>query len=302
MSHWREQKETGSQFMRRMLVWIALHLGRPLVQAVLYPTVFYFMLFAKQPRAASRDYLQRVLGRSPTWREQFRHFLYFATCSIDRLYFLSGKTSAIHTDIHDLQVFDTYRQQGRGALLMITHTGNFDVMRAVGVRIHQQPVKILLSRSQNAGANSLFEQLDPEFAKQIIDADRPANELVLEIQQALNEGYFVGVMADRAGLQDKTILCDFFGSPAAFPAYPWLISMVLKAPVILCFAFYQGRASYQVHFELFSEGAAVARKQRDEHIARQAQQFAARLQHWMKQYPYNWFNFYPFWQHDSSRT
>jgi len=295
-STWQQQAEVGSQVMRGMLAWIALYFGRPVVLLILYPTVFYFLLFSKPIRQSSYDYLQRILGRPARIGEVYRHLLYFATCSIDRLYLLSGKLASYEISVTGEEVFDKYRKQGRGAILLMTHMGNFDVMRVRGVRERQLPLKILLSRGQNAGANKLFEKMDPEIAKYVIDADRSANELVLEIHQALQDGFFVGIMADRAREGEATIPVKFLGAQAEFPAAPLLISAVLKAPVILCFGLFAGGQRYEIIFEEFSEALHIPRKQREEKLLVEMQRFVGRVEYNLKRHPYNWFNFYPFWQ------
>jgi len=55
--------------MVRIIVRLATTLRRPVVRALLYPIVAYFLLTSPAARTASRDYLRRVLGRRPSWRD-----------------------------------------------------------------------------------------------------------------------------------------------------------------------------------------------------------------------------------------
>jgi predicted LPLAT superfamily acyltransferase len=42
-------------------------------------------------RAASRQYLARVLGRRATVFDVYRHFLWFSTVTLDRLYLMADR-------------------------------------------------------------------------------------------------------------------------------------------------------------------------------------------------------------------
>jgi predicted LPLAT superfamily acyltransferase len=50
------------------------------------------------------------------------------------------------------------------------------------------------------------------------------------------------------------------------------------------------------HFELFSEHLHLPRENRDAAIAEVAQAYAQRLEKYVRDAPYNWFNFYDYWQ------
>ena len=61
---WRQQSERGSPFALRLILWIALNLGRPTARLLLYPISIYFLFRAAEQRNASRNYLSLVLGLS----------------------------------------------------------------------------------------------------------------------------------------------------------------------------------------------------------------------------------------------
>src|SRR3989337_3824633 len=87
---WLRQPERGSYLALRLITWIARRFGRRLSRVLLYPISAYFVLFSGASRRASLDYLQRVRARAANWLDVFRHYHYFASPLLDRLYFLSG--------------------------------------------------------------------------------------------------------------------------------------------------------------------------------------------------------------------
>jgi predicted LPLAT superfamily acyltransferase len=69
----------------------------------------------------------------------------------------------------------------------------------------------------------------------------------------------------------------------------------LQLPVVLAFGLYRGRNRYEVFFENFSAADPIARAERQARLAELTQRYAARLEYYVRLDPYNWFNFYDFW-------
>jgi predicted LPLAT superfamily acyltransferase len=85
---WMGRPERSNWLALRTITWIALSLGRPLARLMLYPICLYFIAFSVKPRAASRHYLGKVLGRKAGLADAFRHYHTFAATILDRLFLL----------------------------------------------------------------------------------------------------------------------------------------------------------------------------------------------------------------------
>jgi predicted LPLAT superfamily acyltransferase len=96
---WRSHQERSTPFMVRLIVWLAKNLPRAAIRPLLYPIVGYFMLTSPTSRAASRDYLRRALAREPAWRDQWRHFFAFASCTLDRIFLLSRRYQSLDVTV-----------------------------------------------------------------------------------------------------------------------------------------------------------------------------------------------------------
>src|SRR3546814_13407811 len=94
--------------------------------------------------------------------------------------------------------------------------------------------------------------------------------------------------------------CCSSAASARFPVAPWMIAAVLKLPVSLAFGLYRGGNRYDLVFETFEDqGLDLPRAQRATRMAAPIQRYAARLEHHARQAPYQWFDFYNFWNaHD----
>ena len=58
---------------------------------------------------------------------------------------------------------------------------------------------------------------------------------------------------------------------------------------------YRGGNRYELHFETLIESATLPRSNRDEVLEQWISLYARRLEHYCRQAPFNWFNFYGFW-------
>lgn len=296
---WKQQRERSNRFWIGILVGVGRYLGRWPVYCLLYPVVAYFYVTGADARTASRDYLGRVLGRPPRRRDVFRHLYTFARVAADRLFLLSGQVDKYAITVEGEQLVRQAMAGGRGCLLLVSHLGSFEALRVLAAKGRSLPLRILLDRRQNPLVGDVMDRLDPELAAAIIDAGRPAPELVLTLDACLKRGELVGIMADRAGQGEAVVRSAFLGDDAAFPAGPWSLALVLGVPVILCFGLYQGGNRYRLHFELVTEGLSASRAQRREMIAQSVEHYAGRLEHYARQAPFNWFNFYDFWADES---
>jgi predicted LPLAT superfamily acyltransferase len=298
--HWQQQREGSTAFMMRCLFGCALLLGRRITRLILWPTVLYFLIAGRSARTASRDYLSRVLPHPVRMRDIARHFYTFAACVLDRVYFLAGRYRSIDVQVHGAEhVFNALHsspgQAKRGALLLVAHFGSFEVLRTLGQTQHRLPISLLMDREHGRMLTQLLERLDPTLRANIIDASQSGPDLVLALNEAINAGHLVGVMADRARLQERTHTVRFLGAAAEFPVAPWLLASALKVPVILGLGVYHGGNRYSSHFELLAERVHIPRNQRESAVQEYVQAYANRLADYAQGAPYNWFNFYRFW-------
>jgi predicted LPLAT superfamily acyltransferase len=79
------------------------------------------------------------------------------------------------------------------------------------------------------------------------------------------------------------------------PAGPILLGATMHCPVVLFFGLYRGGNRYDIYFEHFADEIALNREHRAEEIQLWMQRYVARLEHYARLAPYNWFNFYSFW-------
>jgi predicted LPLAT superfamily acyltransferase len=293
--HWEEQGERSSRFMLALIAYSALLLGRHVMRIVLLPVVGYFLATSRGSVAAARQALSRILGRRASWRDVARSFYGYAICALDRIYLLKGQRRGLQVEVERPDEVVAAAARG-GCILLVAHLGNFDVLRTLGAGAHRLSLSILLDRQQGRMFIGLLERMNPELAAHVIDAGQRGPQLVLALREALERGRMVGIMGDRARRDERCIDVQMFGATARFPEGPWLLAAALGVPVILGFGLYRGGRRYSAHFELFAERLELPRTQRQPALQAAAQRYAARVEHYARLAPYNWFNYFAFFR------
>src|SRR6185295_7219346 len=160
-SLWLEQRERGSLAVMKGGVRLLLSVGHAFGRLLLYPTCAYFLASSRQARAASREYLGRVLGRPARLLEVARHYLTFAQTLHDRVYFLAGRTGEFAIEQHGLDVVEKTLAKGKGCLLLGSHLGSFEVLRVIGSLERRLPVNVLLYPGNASNADTVASDLCP---------------------------------------------------------------------------------------------------------------------------------------------
>jgi len=293
---WLELPERSNLFWLNTINWISLRVGRWLSHLLLYPITAYFVVFSNRSRTASRDYLRRVLGRDCGWAEVFWHYHTFACTLLDRIYIFAGQDQCLDIRMQGMEVLDSYARSGRGCLLVGAHLGSFEIARAVGLLRKEYRIKALVYGKGTPGITGLYQKLNPSFFEDIIYMG--GVDSLVGLDEYAHQGGIIALLGDRSVHDSKRIRCEFFGEPTWFPEAPALLSRILDMPLVLFFCLHQGDGRYEVRFEHLADPPRVARHEREAAVHEIMQCYANRLEHYCRLAPYNWFNFYDFWQSD----
>ena len=297
---WLERPEAGSVFGYRLITTFARLCGRTAARLVLFPITAFFVLRRGPERRASREYLQRALGRQPALTDVVRQFYYFASVLLDRVFLLSESFKRFDVRVHGLDTLRAQWAKQQGVLVFGSHLGSFDALRVLSQYRKDVKVRVVLDTEHNASLTRFLNAFNPELANSIINARQDGAVTALAIKEALDEGALVTLLIDRARPGNQVSNVNFLGESAPLPTGPWQLAAALKVPVVLCFGLYCGGNRYELHFEAFADSIRVERADREASLNAIIQRYADRLAHYTRSAPYNWFNFYDFWNLNSS--
>jgi predicted LPLAT superfamily acyltransferase len=290
---WTTRRERGTVTTLRLIVWVALRLGRSTARVLLYPVCAYFLLFSARPRRASRDYLGRVLGRKPGPADLFRHYYSFAACALDRVFLLNDQLDRFEIEVHGEDIVRDILRQGSGCILFGAHFGSFEVLRTMARQEPDLRVSFVMYEENARKIGAVLNAINPRLAMDVIALGKP--DSMIEAEARLDDGHLVGILADRVLNTEEQRRRDFLGAPATFPLGPFRMAALLQRPVVLMFGVYRGGRRYDIFFERLAAGgdpAAGGREQADRALTH----YVERLEAYCRMAPFNWFNFYDFWQ------
>lgn len=299
MTHWRERPEGGNRFWLALIRWIILNIGRGFARWAMFPTALYFFCVRGMERRASRAWLERIGAPRRGWAGVLVHIYTFAITIVDRVLLLAGREDELDIQAEGVDALVETLRQGQGCLLLGSHLGSFEAIRVFSR--HAPPecrqLKVVMDRDQNSLITRMLEEISPGIRETVIDARQPGPQIILQASELMQQGGMVAMLGDRVYRQETALEVPFAGDSARFPVAPLAFAAALDAPVFLVFGLYAGRGRYRLVFEALKRpGPRPAQR-----TARRAQlnqwvaAYAQRLEHYARLYPYNWFNFYDFW-------
>jgi predicted LPLAT superfamily acyltransferase len=292
---WMHSAEVGAAWGIRFLLFLCTMFGRGAARGFLRVIAFYYVVFSGAVRRASRRYLEKVQpGRVGFWRI-YRHVLTFAKVTLDRLFFAQGRTDLFNVAFHGEEHLRTLREKRSGAVFVLAHVGSFEAARSYS---EDRDFRInIVGFFRNARMiNSTLERLNPNINLRLIDLTPDSIDFVFTVKERIKAGEIVATMGDRVGADGKALSASFLGAPARFAPGPFQLAALLHCPVYLVFGLYAEPNRYDLYCEPFCDRVVLRRSDRDQVLQGLVERYAARLEHYCRLAPDNWFNFYDFWE------
>ena len=309
MSHrngWAGMAESGS------LAWLFIirafyrSFGRRASVALLKPIVAYFFVTGRISRPASLDYLRTLwatprgrsaLAEPPGLRHVFRHIHAFGENLLDRMIVWSGDEELIQIEDRGHEHLDALVREGRGGILLSSHIGSFDMLRAMSAQ-SGIVLNVLMFTRHAVRINSFFERLQAGRNLRLIRFEPGTLDAAFEMRAAIQRGEFVGILGDRVwpSEQARTVSVPFLGREARFPLGPFLLQGTLGCPMLYTSCIRTGPGRYTATTQAFAPAGVVPRAEREKHAEQLVQKYAAVLEEGCVQAPYQWFNFFEFWR------
>ena len=295
---WTTHPERGSMMTMRAMSFISLRLGRRVARIAVYGIAAYFFLFAPTMRGHMRHYLRRALRREPTASDRYRLIVSFASTVHDRLYLISGRFEEFEISSEGTEVVAKRFLRGEGAFLMGAHMGSFEVTRALGRRQPGLNICLAMYEDNARKLKSIIAAVNPRLALDIIPLGTINS--MLQIQSRLDAGAFVGMLGDRTFGAERCVRLDFLGAPAYFPTSAMRVAAILRRPVIFMVGLYRGGNRYHIVFDELADFSQTTVADREAAVRVAIARYAAVLEHYCTTDPFNWFNFFDFWQAPSA--
>ena len=302
--HWSKMQERGTYLGMQILLFIYRLFGRKILSIFLYPVVVYLYFSGGSSKRASYEYFQRI-SRIKHWstpvnfRTGIKHFYCFAQSAFDKIDAWMGKITSddvIYSQEYPLPELERKKQ---GAIFIGSHLGNLEVCRALGHDLYQTRINVLVFTHHAVEFNRVMKKINPNANIDLIQAIEVSADLAILLKDRIDNGEILVIAGDRTSVssQGRVVMSNFLGEPAPFSQGSFILASIMDCPVYFLFCIKEGR-KYRIIFEHVADSLKFARKTRQVELQSIVNKYAQRLEYYCLQYPFQWFNFFDFWQDD----
>ena len=306
-AHWSQTREAGTMAAMRLVFFIYRLCGRKVFSVIMYPVALYFVLCRKEQREASLQYLtahyrfKPEIWQSKTgYRHVLLHFKTFAEVILDKMLGWLDEISEKDFVLSSPENIEALHNDDRGQLIIGSHFGNLEFCRGFMHRYRSKVINILVYDKHAGNFVKMMQDENNESRLNVFQVDEFDVTTIMMLKEKIDAGEWVFIAGDRVPLSglERTVDVQFLGQQAPLPIGPYMLAKALACPVKLMFAYRCEASDNKVLFDVapLCDKLQINRKTRQQDLQNYAQQFASKLEAHCLNAPYQWFNFYDFWQ------
>jgi len=296
MPSWKGQSR-GTVLGYKIFVFTLKYLGLSFAYFILLFVAFYFFLFSTSSSKEIYFYFRKIHKFSviKSILGVYRNYYTFGQVLLDKFAILGelkGKFTYNFDGEHFLQQM---ANEKTGGIIITAHMGSFEtagqLLERINTRInlimldaeHQQIKKYVSDVLVNKGINIIAIQTDLSH--------------IIPISNALINKELIAIAGDRFMNDSKVYKVDFLGKKAIFPSGPFYLAARFGVPVTYAFAMKESKTHYHFFASQPIYIPKMGNKEEQEKVLLQyVENYAKEFEKMVKQYPYQWFNYYPFWE------
>ena len=272
--------------------------SRKAVHRLRYPFLFLYYYLGRRFRRAVRGNLRIALGATVTERELkriTRRVFDNVTKSFADSFFVATLPQERWPEMMDppigQQNIAGALEHGKGAIILTGHIGNWEVggitLGHAGGETHMVYMPDRFTAFEQARRRARDRQNVHGLAM------GNSFDTALTVIRLLSENRIVTMKGDRS-LNGEGIIIPFFGKDTVFPKGPFLVSYISGAPILPAFVVLNHNDRYLPIVEEPIYVEKTGDRQRD--VTGLALRMARVVEKYIRQFPDQWYMFYPFWK------
>lgn len=280
----------GLPWMIRSLVSVMKVVDRRVIYCFMAVIVPFYMLFSHKGYIAIYRFFRERFHYGPvrSFCKVYANHFRFGQVIIDRYAAYAGKTFNFSIDGNEL--FLNLMQSEGGFVQLSTHAGSFEMV-GYGLTSHAKRINGLLFAGESQIMKDFRRSILASHNIGLIEVDGTMSH-IFAMNAALERGEIVSMTGDRLLGSPKALKCTFLGQEAKFPMGPFALAVQKEVPMLAMFAMRENARNYRVFVRSIESDSSLPLRAR---MTAMAQDFAAKLEEIVKQYPTQWFNYYDFW-------
>jgi len=299
MAQW-EGKSRGGVTGYRIFIWFLKNPGLRAAYALLALVAVYFIPFAPRATASAWYYFRRIQKWSfpKSIIALYINYFRFGQSLLDRIAMLAGIKTHLSFFFDGEEHLHRLAAEKQAALLISAHIGNWEIAGNMFKHIGGK-VNIVMYEAEHENLKRLLDTVQTEKNQvQNVHVIPLRDDLshVLALSNAVNAGELIALHGDRVPPGSKYFEFDFMGQKARFPSGPFYLAARFRIPVCFVFACREPKG----HYHLFCTPPKLYEikgkpQEREDALKVLIQDYVKTVEEKVKRYPYQWYNFYRFW-------
>ncbi len=229
----------------------------------------------------------------------FRHFYSFAQSMLDKILAWQGQLRLGREVLYTAGSEETLTGNTQGGILLGSHLGTLEAIRAVNHFKRCQVVNALVFTEHAARFKQIMDETAPDSNLNIIAVPSLNLTTVEMLQRKIARGEYIAILGDRIPVQEgrggyRVNWISFLGHKAPFPQGPFILAALLKCPVLLLHALRE-QSHLMIYCKRFATEVVLDRQHKQASLERYQRAYAQALEELCLTHPLEWFNFYDFW-------
>ncbi len=292
MPSW-QGKSRGTTFGYRIFVSILQHFGVFPAYLLLRVVVVYYFLFSFKSSKLIFHYFHKKLqySRLRSLGLLYKNYYRLGQAIIDKVVIMSEIDNKFTWHFDGEENLRKITALQKGGLLLSAHLGNWEIAGHLLKRLDTR-INVVMYDGEHQQIKKYMEGVTGKRNMRVIIIKDDLSH-IYAISEALKNNELVCIHADRFVAGNKTLVNDFLGAPAKFPAGPFVLAATFKVPLSFVFAFKETDRHYHLYATELKEYKGLSK---DKMIRQVLSEFAEEMEKKAKLYPEQWFNYYNFWQ------
>lgn len=295
MANW-EGKTRGGLTGYKIFVFFIKTLGIGFAYFFLHLVAWHFIFFSRKSYKAIFYYFNKghQYNKLKSFYYTYANFCMLGKTLVDKIAVLSGMKKKYSFDFEGEYYLRQMVSDGTGGILVNAHVGNWEIAGQLLERL-DTTIHVLMFDAEHQKISQFLDEVLTEKNVHIIVIKEDMSHLNA-ISEALSKKEIIAMNGDRYLDGNKTYSVDFMGMKANFPTGPFSIAARFNVPVTFAYAMKESRTHY--HFfatRPIKVGKSKTLIEREANLRKMVEEYVKELESKVKQYPTQWFNYYPFW-------